>query len=63
MMRLKGCPRCRGDMYFEPSLEGVFWVCLQCGNAVEARLAEGLSPVPVPIPVAERALSGAGRRG
>ena len=61
MMRLKGCPRCRGDMYLEASTYDVFWVCLQCGNAVAARFIG--KPSPVPVPVTDEARSGVGARG
>ena len=31
MIRLKDCPRCRGDMSFGEDTYGAFWTCLQCG--------------------------------
>ena len=30
-IRLKGCPRCRGDLFPEYDLAGSDLVCLQCG--------------------------------
>ena len=30
-IRLKGCPRCRGDLFPEYDLGGADLVCLQCG--------------------------------
>ncbi len=30
-IRLKGCPRCRGDLFPEYDLTGSDLVCLQCG--------------------------------
>ena len=30
--RLKGCPRCGGDLSKEPAYRE--WICLQCGHAV-----------------------------
>lgn len=29
--RLKGCPRCNGDLWIGEELEGEFENCLQCG--------------------------------
>ncbi|MFC1871338.1 hypothetical protein ACFLYF_02935 [Chloroflexota bacterium] len=29
--RVKGCPRCGGDMFLETGMEGWFWDCLLCG--------------------------------
>lgn len=31
MLRLKGCPRCNGDVYFDWDFYGWFEQCLQCG--------------------------------
>lgn len=31
MLRLKGCPRCNGDVYFDSDFHGWFEQCLQCG--------------------------------
>jgi hypothetical protein len=45
MIWLKGCPKCRGDMHYDPLVEE--YVCLQCGLAVE-RL-----PTPPAEPPAE----------
>jgi len=42
MLRLKGCPRCSGDVYFDWDFYGWFEQCLQCSythylhNAVKA---------------------------
>jgi hypothetical protein len=53
MMWLKGCPKCRGDMHFDPLADE--YVCLQCGlakdrppgsppgPAQETRIAAGLA--------------------
>jgi len=41
MIRLKGCPKCLGDMHYDPLVEE--YVCLQCGLAVEKRPEEPLS--------------------
>ncbi len=31
MMRLKGCPKCKGDMALERDVFGWYEQCLQCG--------------------------------
>lgn len=31
MLKLKGCPRCSGDVYFDWDFYGWFEQCLQCG--------------------------------
>ncbi len=49
MLRLKGCSRCRGDMYMEPALDSYFWICLQCGNTVEATSSGRPSLALVPV--------------
>ena len=40
MFHLKGCPKCRGDLFFEKDFYGSFFRCLQCGLFidVEARV-------------------------
>ena len=30
-LRLKGCPRCKGDLIFELDQWGLYEQCLQCG--------------------------------
>ena len=35
MIRLKGCPRCRGDLLRESDIYGERWVCLACGHEEE----------------------------
>ena len=32
MYWLKGCPRCRGDLYSTEDIHGKFFACLQCGH-------------------------------
>ena len=39
MLYLKGCPKCRGDMYLEKDSYGVFRQCLQCGMVQDATAA------------------------
>ena len=35
MVRLKDCPRCRGDVIASQDVYGVFTQCLQCGHVRE----------------------------
>ncbi|OGT27923.1 MAG: hypothetical protein A2Z17_04080 [Gammaproteobacteria bacterium RBG_16_66_13] len=49
MLRLKGCPRCGGDLYLHSDLDGPFWLCLQCGRATDAKLVGALTPALVPV--------------
>ena len=32
MWRLKGCPKCGGDMFLEKDFSGWYERCLQCGH-------------------------------
>jgi len=32
MWRLKGCPKCKGDLYLDRDRNGWFEECLQCGH-------------------------------
>ncbi len=34
-MRLKGCPRCKGDQNATGDQYGKYWECLQCGHQAE----------------------------
>jgi hypothetical protein len=37
--RLKGCPRCRGDLCAQSNgSRGIVWHCLQCGRTDEAEM-------------------------
>lgn len=56
-MWLKGCPRCRGDLFEEPAL-GIpilvthYITCLQCGHVLsvaEERALAGQRQSPVPL--------------
>jgi hypothetical protein len=31
MWRLKGCPKCKGDIFLEKDIDGWYERCLQCG--------------------------------
>lgn len=43
MIRLKGCPKCSGDMHYDPLVEE--YVCLQCGLAVDSLPSEQAEPL------------------
>jgi hypothetical protein len=50
MWRLKGCPRCKGDMMFDGNVDdGRRWLCLQCGHGhhelVDVIESSGLHPI------------------
>ena len=40
-IRLKGCPRCGGDLFPEYDLAGTDLVCLQCGYFQSVVVREG----------------------
>ena len=31
MIKLKGCPKCHGDLYLNEDMYGKYFNCLQCG--------------------------------
>ena len=31
MLKLKGCPKCHGDLYLNRDMYGKYLTCLQCG--------------------------------
>ena len=35
MIKLKGCPKCHGDLYLETDRYGRYMTCLQCGYLME----------------------------
>jgi DNA-directed RNA polymerase subunit M/transcription elongation factor TFIIS len=36
MIKLKGCPRCQGDLYLNQDMYGKYLNCLQCGYTRDA---------------------------
>jgi hypothetical protein len=68
MWRLKGCPKCKGDLFLDRDIEGSFEHCLQCGYArdigyvhdLESILAAGRQQTD---DEKEPVLAGAGGRG
>jgi hypothetical protein len=49
MIWLKGCPKCRGDMHYDPLVEE--YVCLQCGLATERLPSQSQPAEPAPEPL------------
>jgi len=43
MIRLKACPKCSGDMHYDPLVEE--YVCLQCGLAVDSLPSQQTAPM------------------
>lgn len=43
MLRLKACPRCRGDMHDNRDEYGIYAECLQCGYMRDLEDAKRLS--------------------
>ena len=48
MIWLKGCPKCHGDMHYDPLVEE--YVCLQCGLAVERLPSQSEEPLLEAVP-------------
>ena len=48
MLRLKGCPKCRGALYLASDMYGRYVNCLQCGFTKDLPDTQ-----PQPAPVAE----------
>jgi hypothetical protein len=53
MIRLKGCPKCSGDMHYDPLVEE--YVCLQCGLAVDKLPSEQTEPMRPSLAALRRA--------
>ena len=47
MLRLKGCPRCGGDLALQQDLDGLLWLCVQCGHWLDAEAGGALRPALV----------------
>jgi len=45
MIRLKDCPKCRGDLVFRQDQYGSFFSCVQCGLIKDAIASESNSKV------------------
>ncbi len=46
MIKFKGCPRCRGDLYLASDIYGRYFNCLQCGF-IRDLPQEKTGPAPV----------------
>ncbi len=48
MFKLRGCPKCRGDLYTGEDIYGVYLSCIQCGRyfAVAEAPGRGVRPAP-----------------
>ncbi len=46
MLRLKSCPRCRGDVVIDRDMDGWYEQCLQCGYQ---RYLESLAEAKPPV--------------
>ena len=46
MIRLKDCPKCRGDLVFRQDQYGSFFSCVQCGLIKDAIASELNNKVP-----------------
>jgi hypothetical protein len=51
-IRLKGCPRCRGDLFPEYDIAGSDLVCLQCGYIQTVSMLEPAAEEGRDVPVA-----------
>ena len=60
MLMLKGCPRCKGDLYLHRDHDGPFLSCMQCGYIkdlddenppirVRVKIPEGSKKQPVAL--------------
>ena len=48
MFKLRGCPKCHGDLYAGEDIYGVYLSCIQCGRyfAVAEASDRGVRPMP-----------------
>jgi hypothetical protein len=54
---LKGCPKCKGDLYSDRDIMGYYRQCLQCGYTFYEQRRRRLRP-PVPAPASDPAIPG-----
>jgi hypothetical protein len=52
---IKGCPKCKGDLYSDSDIMGYYRQCLQCGYTFYEQRRRPMSltveePVPSPVP-------------
>ena len=60
MWRLKGCPKCNGDIFLEKDIDGWYERCLQCGYNQDLETIVEVKEQPSGRKK-ELALSGAGK--
>ena len=62
MWKIKGCPKCHGDVFIDKDMDGWFEKCLQCGYTHYMSKVVEVSEEPVVRKrKRERVLVGAGR--
>lgn len=55
MFKLRGCPRCHGDLYAGKDVHGAYLSCIQCGRYFDLsvafdRVAEAVKAAPAADP-------------
>jgi len=48
MLRLKACPRCKGDLHTDRDIYGKYMECLQCGFMEDLRTRDRRLAMAVP---------------
>ena len=48
MFKLRGCPKCHGDLYAGEDIYGVYLSCIQCGRYFSVIEADGRGGRPTP---------------
>jgi hypothetical protein len=61
-IRLKGCPRCGGDLFPEYDLTGSDLVCLQCGYVQPVFIIDRTGDERRDLPVVAGAIDGPGEK-
>ena len=61
MIKFKGCPKCRGDLYLATDIYGRYFNCLQCGFTRDLPAVE-VKAAPSRRVAAEPALTGLERQ-
>ncbi len=60
MWRLKGCPKCKGDIFLEKDIDGWYERCLQCGYNRDLETIVEVKEQPS-VRKREPAIAGAGK--
>ena len=60
MWRLKGCPKCNGDIFLEKDFDGWYERCLQCGYNQDLETIVEVKEQPS-VRKREPAIAGAGK--